>query len=227
MSSLFQLQLVPAHNPQAGRNLPLELGRVSLAKWFWRSCDCLEYSKDPCARCKLVATKHKSLSKKILYITKGGSLTVITKKNRHLLWYNGDCMCKSSDSTPILLQPGDSISIGNSDINPWLDFYVKRIPIAITPEETIKNAKLFSISERPPSRKRLYYTHPTNSGISADSSEQLVFESQTDSLYHTQSPPKPSSRESRKRHKTKWFHAPKIVGRTRYSYTSATNSTQE
>jgi hypothetical protein len=153
-----------------------------------------------------VATKNKSLSKKIMYITKSGSLTVITKKNRHLLWYDGKPMCKRSDSAPILLQPGDSISIGNSDCQPWLDFHVKSIPIPVTPEEqTMKNCKMFAISPRPTSRKRLYFTHPTNSGISADSSEELVFESQTDYFYHTQSP----ARENCKRRKTNGSMSPR------------------
>jgi hypothetical protein len=115
-------------------------------------------------------------------------------------------MCKRSDSTPILLQPGDSISIGNADCQPWLDFHVKSIPIPVTPEEqTMKNCKMFAFSPRPSSRKRLYYTHPTNSGISADSSEQLVFESQTDSFYHTQS----LARENCKRRKTNGSMSPR------------------
>lgn len=183
--SEFQLQLIPAHNEKAGRTLPLSLGRVELAKWFWHSCSCRRGTtrRNPCCQCQLVARKTHCLSKKIFYLTKNGSVSILTRKNRHLLWYNGEPMCKKSDSTAILLQPGDTISIGNSDTRPWLEFHVKRIPIPITPEaqhDDQVNMFRASTTTTLKSRKRLYYTYPS-SGISADSSsEQLSFQDSQD-----------------------------------------------
>lgn len=170
--SSFQLQLIPAHNEKAGRNLPLSLGRIELARWWWHSCSCRsKTTTQPCTRCLLVARKTKSFSRKIFCMTKSGSLTVVTRKNRNILWYNGEPMCKSSDSTPILLQPGDTISIGSSDVQPWLDFYVKRIPIPITPDSPKLLSNNMFRSTAATSKKRLCYTYP-DSGISADTSSQ-------------------------------------------------------
>jgi hypothetical protein len=55
---------------------------------------------------------------------------VTAKKNRHLLWWNGTQMMKTS----LQLQAGDIISVGNSAETPWLEFCVKKLKAVVTPE---------------------------------------------------------------------------------------------
>lgn len=179
----FRLELVPCHNENARRKLPLTLGRCELAKWWWHSCSCAKHVRatgQPCFRCKRLAKSIKSLSKKMLYITKNGCMTVVSRKNRNLLWYNGQPMVKSSDTTPILLQSGDSISIGHSPKDAWMEFYVTRVPIVVTPESETKNANIIARAKRneTTSRKRLYYTCPLSSSLESkesSSEERLSF----------------------------------------------------
>jgi len=95
-------------------------------------------------------------------------------------------MCKKSDTTAILLQPGDSISIGRSSETPWMEFYVTRIPVPVTPDcEDIKNVNISKVKTPPPkSKRRLYYTYPSSQ---SSSGQQLFFDdSQQDDNMFTQ-----------------------------------------
>lgn len=187
------LELVPSHNERAARTFPLSLGRVELAKWWWNSCACAKHVKitrRPCPRCKQLVENTKLLSKKLLYVTHDASLAVCASShNTDLLWYNGQPMVKSSDSTAILLQSGDSISIGRSSTSPWMEFLVRRRPLnPVTPEsDDDKNANILKrTTATPKSKRRLYYDSPSSGSFV--SREQLSFEddSSKDALYCTQ-----------------------------------------
>jgi hypothetical protein len=174
--------LVPCQNKRARRQFPLTLGRCELAKWWWQSCACsktIRITRKPCRRCKVLAQSVKLLSKKLLYITRDGTLHVLTKRNTHLLWYNQKAMVKKSDSTAILLQPGDSIAIGDSPKTPWMEFTVQRIQTAaaVTPENDETNI-LKRRTTTPTSRKRLYYTFDSSqsSGSVYSNRQQLSFD---------------------------------------------------
>ena len=184
---MHRLQLVPSHNESAGKTFPLTLGRCELAKWWWRSCPCahrVRITRQPCENCKLLASSVKSLSKKMLCISDRGSMMALSRKNRNLLWYNGTPMSINGSmyDTAILLQQGDTISIGRCAEKPWMEFSVKRIPNAVTPESEMTSRKRArqETANRRKSHRKLNYSLKESVDTKESSEEQCFAETQRD-----------------------------------------------